>query len=87
MHSGGVQQCAQRSQPAQSDFWGVTGLVVRSPKHSFAAAGAARRRHSRGLRNWAGCLCPPQAGDNSMPVRAGAGLRQPSLYCATKRAH
>mmetsp|Transcript_20980 Transcript_20980/g.64995 ORF Transcript_20980/g.64995 Transcript_20980/m.64995 type:complete len:296 (-) Transcript_20980:1311-2198(-) len=49
MHSGGAQKCAQRSQPAQSVFFWVTGLVVRSPKHSFAAVGAARRGHSRGV--------------------------------------
>ena len=41
MRSGGAQQFGQRSQPAQSVFLLVTGLVGRSPKHSFAAGGAA----------------------------------------------
>ena len=50
MHSGGAQKSGQRSQPAQSDFfWVTTGWSVRSPKHSFAAIGAARRGHSRGF--------------------------------------
>ena len=56
MHSGGVQLFGQRSQPAQSVFFWVTGLVVRSPKHSFAAVGAARRGHSRGFQRSSLCL-------------------------------
>ena len=55
MHSGGVQKLGQRSQPRRANFW-VTGLVVRSPKHSFAAVGAARRGHSRGFQRSNLCL-------------------------------
>ena len=54
MHSGGAQKFGQRSQPAQSVL--VTGLVVRSPKLSFAAIGAARRGHSRGFQRSSLCL-------------------------------
>ena len=56
MHSGGAQQFGQRSQPAQSVFVCVTGLVVRSPKHSFAAVGAARQGNSRGFQRSSLCL-------------------------------
>ena len=58
MHSGGVQLFAQRSQPAQSVFFGSRAhdWFVRSPKHSFAAVGAARRGHSRGLQRSSLCL-------------------------------
>ena len=37
--------------PRRANFWGsrARGLVVRSPSHSFAAVGAARRGHSRGF--------------------------------------
>ena len=56
MHSGGAQKCAQRSQPAQSDFFGGHDWFVRSPKHSFAAIGAARRGHSRGFQRSSLCL-------------------------------
>ena len=58
MHSGGVQLFAQRSQPAQSVFFGSRAwlYLVRSPKHSFAAVGAARRGHSRGFQRLNLCL-------------------------------
>ena len=54
MHSGGAQVCAQRSQPAQSDFSRAWLYVL--PKHSFAAVGAARRGHSRGFQRSSLCL-------------------------------
>ena len=59
MHSGGVQLFGQRSQPAQSVFfWSRAWLYfeVRSPKHSSAAVGAARRGHFRGFQRSSLCL-------------------------------
>ena len=78
MHSGGVQLFAQRSQPAQSVFFLVTGLVVpctfAKAKHSFAAIGAARRGHARGnVRRRAACWPRARArGPWRAECRAGA---------------
>ena len=55
MHSGGAQLFGQRSRPRRAFFWGHD-WVVRSPKHSFAAVGAARRGHSRGFQRSSLCL-------------------------------
>ncbi len=56
MHSGGVQLFEFSARNPRKAFFFVTGLVVRSPKHSFAAVGAARRGHSRGFQRSSLCL-------------------------------
>ena len=54
MHSGGAQECAQRSQPAQSELFGLAVKIVRC-KYLYICLG------SRLVCTFAKALLPPSA--------------------------
>ena len=76
------------AQPARAAFWLARPIRPRSPRHSFAAAGAALRGHSRGLQRPILCFIALARALCALvvPGSAGSARAQPRLFPTWHRA-